>query len=220
MHRPSGEIAPGRKPRPTGPRPAFSLVELLVSITVLGVLVGVMLPTLARAVASEQRLRCASALRQLQTALVLYCGDRDAPLPTAGIDPLTDDWGLTPLNQTLEGYGGGDLRLWECPAARRVLVSDRNGHTEQSPSSYLYTPATAPSEQILHLASLPAGLPLLADARPYHLPQVNERTLPMAPSMQLFRSPTAWARHWMTAFGPGSNTVRVDGSVTMESLRR
>ncbi len=57
-------------PRP-GPR-AFTLVELLVVMAILGVLAGMLLPALARAKSRAHDIRCRSNLRQLALGMHLY----------------------------------------------------------------------------------------------------------------------------------------------------
>ncbi|MDA1277215.1 MAG: prepilin-type N-terminal cleavage/methylation domain-containing protein [Verrucomicrobia bacterium] len=54
---------------------AFTLVELLVVLTVLAVLVAILLPAAGRGAASARRLKCISNLRQLGIAAQLYTND-------------------------------------------------------------------------------------------------------------------------------------------------
>jgi prepilin-type N-terminal cleavage/methylation domain-containing protein len=76
---------------------AFTLLEMLVCITVIGVLVGLLMPALSRVRASRDRTGCLANLRTLGQAVQMYRGDFDGLLPFADrpvdvrlehIDPL------------------------------------------------------------------------------------------------------------------------------------
>jgi prepilin-type N-terminal cleavage/methylation domain-containing protein/prepilin-type processing-associated H-X9-DG protein len=70
--------------RPESQR-AFTLVELLVVITIIAVLAALLLPALSRAKQRAQRTQCIGNLHQLGLALNLYVHDEAAyPLATAG----------------------------------------------------------------------------------------------------------------------------------------
>ena len=69
---------------PQHTRAAFSLIELLVSIAVIGLLLGLMLPALSSARAAGRQVVCSSNQRQLSLAWMLYAGDyNDAAMPLA-----------------------------------------------------------------------------------------------------------------------------------------
>lgn len=65
---------------------AFTLLELLIVVAVLGLLVGMLLPTLGRARQVAMRATCASNLHQLAIVMSLYTHDYDA-FPAA-LDPV------------------------------------------------------------------------------------------------------------------------------------
>lgn len=61
----------------SAPNAAFTLVELLVVIGVLGLLGALVLPAIARSVSTGKRGFCTSNLRVLHTAYVMYLSDHD-----------------------------------------------------------------------------------------------------------------------------------------------
>src|SRR4051812_39502180 len=61
---------------------AFTLVELLVIISIIGILAALLLPVLGKARESGRATACLSNLRQLGLALQLYVQDHNNRLPT------------------------------------------------------------------------------------------------------------------------------------------
>lgn len=68
-------------------RVAFTLVELLVVITIIGILAALLMPALARSKAKAYNTACLNNLRQLAIATRLYSSDNDERLPSAEILP-------------------------------------------------------------------------------------------------------------------------------------
>ena len=111
-----------RLPQPCG----FSLVELLVVIGIIAILIGILLPTLARVRESANTVKCAAQLRNIGQAIFNYAASNGGMLPAwAGNhsfpedvlanDPLGPGW-----IACLEHYSGvkADSPLYQCPAFR------------------------------------------------------------------------------------------------------
>lgn len=62
---------------------AFTLVELLVSISIIALLISLLLPAMQRARDSASTLRCAANLRSIGQGLIGYAADNNGYLPTA-----------------------------------------------------------------------------------------------------------------------------------------
>ena len=63
---------------------AFTLVELLIVVAILALLMGMLLPTLQKAMKIAEDAVCKTNLRSIQPALALYAHDHEGYLPTVG----------------------------------------------------------------------------------------------------------------------------------------
>jgi prepilin-type N-terminal cleavage/methylation domain-containing protein/prepilin-type processing-associated H-X9-DG protein len=66
---------------PARRRRGFTLIELLVVIAVIGVLLGILLPTVGRAREAAKRAACLSNLRQVHQSFLLFADDYDGRVP-------------------------------------------------------------------------------------------------------------------------------------------
>ncbi len=82
-------------------RRAFTLTEILVAISIVGVLASIVLSTASRVRTDGYRVKCAANLRQINIAMQTYCAEHDGQLP----GPLRSG---QPAVYHRDGYGPTD----------------------------------------------------------------------------------------------------------------
>lgn len=160
-------------------RRAFTLIELLVVISIIGLLVGLMMPALSWARRSGLRTACLSNLHQIAVGLTAYLDDNNGILPyvlplskaTNEQDPQDE------LLMTLRKYFS-NTDVFICPA-------DDTGVAEALGTSYDYWPGWImwarevfrgeSPQAVARLTTVfynqnPGKWPVMADAEPWHRP--------------------------------------------------
>jgi len=93
-------------------RKGFTLVELLVVIAIIALLMGILMPALAKVRAIAQRMICGSNLRGIGSSMLVYAEDNEGVYPrAANRQPIwtsagqIDDWEAMGVTSYLDAYG-------------------------------------------------------------------------------------------------------------------
>ncbi len=124
-------------------RRAFTLVEMLVVIAIVGVLAALLLPTLASARAKAKRTACLSNLRQMGIAILCYSTDNNGNIPYGPkAPPFSNPSDFYPstgaptslislqngapvgLGLMLQQYLAGEPKVLFCPGADQSVDAD------------------------------------------------------------------------------------------------
>jgi prepilin-type N-terminal cleavage/methylation domain-containing protein/prepilin-type processing-associated H-X9-DG protein len=163
---------------------AFTLVELLVVIAILGVLAGLLLPTLAKAKTRAYEARCINNLKQLGTALQMYADDHGDRLPGPvwqGLyaqyydDPLRMPYYIAPyLGLPAASPTVREAPLAICPVSVRKGSQPPAGTNPRSLSQHVsYIVSVAVTDWATYLVTRPFGYPY--GSLPRGLEGVNEQ---------------------------------------------
>lgn len=111
---------------------AFSLIELLIVIAIIGILAALLMPALSSAKGKGRRVACGNNLRQLSLALAMYISDNHGSL----LPPLqpTRRW----PQQLLGNYG--NIRVLICPddeSAGSVASTSPSTNADLAPRSFV-----------------------------------------------------------------------------------
>ena len=102
-------LSPSRAPR------YFTLIELLVVIAIIAILAAILFPVFARAREQARKTACLSNLKQIGTALLMYCQDYDETLVPVAIGtcpgPTAYSWADLSYAYTK------NEKLFDCPTA-------------------------------------------------------------------------------------------------------
>lgn len=148
------------------PPAAFSLVELLVTIAIIGILAAMIMPALSRAKEGGRTTSCQNNLHQIGAALQMYVSESKNIMPTMYDQPVGPGFQTNPaaINVVLSNQLGS-LQVLCCP-------SDNAQVFQQTGSSYswnnLVNGQNADYLQIFNTAYALTKIPLVFDKQAFH----------------------------------------------------
>jgi len=135
---------PSARPWILRKRRAFTLVELLSAMAIIGILAAILFPVFSGLTKSKNNTVCLNNLRQIGTATLLYCNDHKGSFPPALSFPPAVTNAYSPWNQAIYSYLGlpddtTPSPIFKCPADPRDY--------EASPGHYArsYTFSASPN---------------------------------------------------------------------------
>lgn len=133
-------MAPGRSTTVGRPRPAFTLIEVLVVVAIIALLVSILMPALKRAREQSRASVCLAHLQQQGVGFSAYSADHRGLLPVVGsfrfslmegeyyfIAERMDDWSRCNSGLLYPRYVGKNPDLFYCPNNRRFDIDGVNG---------------------------------------------------------------------------------------------
>lgn len=154
-------------------RSSYTLLELLVTISVIAILAGLLMPAFSRAKKSGNRIQCVNNLSQIGKALEMYCQGNSGFFPVNATTRKATDSDRVPLQELL-AKTLTDRTIFACPDEHEQLF-------EAEGSSYIWnwlqvdvggnSLAGKPRYDGGVMGEVPASsFPLISDAAAYHGP--------------------------------------------------
>lgn len=124
----------------------FTLIELLVVVAIIGILAGLLLPSLAAAKARAKRVKCVSNMRQIGMAMRTYADDHNSllPGPGHGIGARRESW-----IESLSPYLGNVDALRTCPADPRGVQRIEHGNTSYVLNAFTAVDLVSPFGELI-----------------------------------------------------------------------
>ena len=213
----------------------FTLVELLVVIAIIALLMGILMPALARVRQIAYRLYCGTNLSGIGKAMLIYCNDYDDEMPKAGgrnsvYAPSIANWRNVTRQAAfgLDAAGnGGAANITSCfyllikyseVTPKSFLCKGDSGATEFKPSDEGLT-----GVENIDLWDFGAPPAQAHCSYAYHMPYgVYALTSSSEPGMAVAADPNPWLATTGTTARPATdwNIFKVITGATRESIKK
>jgi prepilin-type N-terminal cleavage/methylation domain-containing protein/prepilin-type processing-associated H-X9-DG protein len=101
---------------PSRRRRAFTLVELLVVVAIIGVMVGMLLPAIQQVRARVNRINCKNNLHNIGLAVWMYVDANGRQFPNACEMKTQNPGNLPTIAAALSGQTENSAKVWRCPS--------------------------------------------------------------------------------------------------------
>ncbi len=146
-------------------RRAFTLVELLVTVGIIALLVGILLPTITRAQAKAAAAKCKAQLHDIGGSLQMYLNANRDRYPLSPTLPSANPYGYPTIREALAPHSAEGGAVFRCPSDDEVHV------VEQGVSYFYYAElGVKPLREtyLYNILKTPSEVPVLWDAGNYH----------------------------------------------------